>query len=172
MFKCSFPPDVWLSSFVFWFTVRSSFCSLNFPAASVSALGHAPCRFPRLSDAGFPLPPFFGIFRVALLLICQGAFPVVRILSVNPLFSVTTLIEYHIFILLSIPFLIFFILFSSAKWNKILFSQGGLYITTTICLLSTSFYNFFNSFPTTFSASRLSISGILSSIILQKRIPY
>ena len=133
MFKCSFPPDVWLSSFVFWFTVRSSFCSLNFPAASVSAPGHAPCRFPRLSDAGFPLPPFFGIFRVALLLICQGAFPVVRILSVNPLFSVTTLIEYHIFILLSTTFYNFLHFLFSMFQLSVLFPGNDIQYITCIC---------------------------------------
>ena len=65
----------------------------------------------------FGFPKLFGIFRVALLFICQGALLTAypsrlstffRSFSVGSLFSLTTFIGYHIFIILSTTFFNFF----------------------------------------------------------------
>ena len=78
--------------FVFWFTVFG----LSFFGLLLSS--------EILSPSAFPLPACFGIFRAALLFICQGSALAFRLL----LSSATTLIEYHIFAALSTTFFKFF----------------------------------------------------------------
>ena len=86
----------------------------------------------------FGFPKLFGIFRVALLFICQGAclclFALFRTFIVVLLFSPTTFIGYHIFAILSTTFFNFFQqLFLSfppyLTWQNF---QGGFYHTITL----------------------------------------
>ena len=125
----SFPARCLAFQFCFWFTVLQVELSLF-----------------RLRSLNFPFWNFQGCITVDL---SRFSFVVCGFVSAAPLFSVTTLIGYHIFTLLSTPFFNFFhfifflILFQENAMAKF---QGGFHFIITPGCLSTSFYIFFNFF--------------------------
>ena len=140
LLKKAFLPDVWLSSFVFWFYClgrvfvspdASPFKTLfSEISASFITVGHF--RLHRCCLV-------FGIFRVALLFICQGSVVFVCCSCV------ATLISYHRFSLLSTPFFNFFhfvLPFNRQTLTWKLQSRNALHCITTFHILSTSFFIF------------------------------
>ena len=101
----------------------------------------------------FGFPKLFGIFRVALLFICQGALLTAypsrlptffRSFSVGSLFSLTTLIGYHMFFILSTTFFHFFHFLFWLLSKSILSAPADrmdFHYSTSISVLSMLFFN-------------------------------